>query len=264
MDKTRLISLIQNPDMTTPADTLALTNLVRKYPFFHSAQLLLLYNLKKFEKDAFDRRLRESAIFVSDRKILFNLIYGLESHNQQMSQFKATDHTKPQGKISIQDDTIELHIEESLPILIIDSIPDTESEGLNSIRTELLEIDESPRIKERSNEVSSKGKIDGSFVTSSKIEAEENINQLDIIDKFIMEDPVFKPKKNDQDVQNEDISKDSITESEDLATETLALIYISQKLFNKAITIYEKLILKFPEKKAYFASRIEELKKNIK
>jgi hypothetical protein len=44
-------------------------------------------------------------------------------------------------------------------------------------------------------------------------------------------------------------------------TETLVNIYIKQKLYKEAIEAYEKLVLKFPEKSSYFASRIEEIKK---
>jgi ABC-type Zn uptake system ZnuABC Zn-binding protein ZnuA len=39
---------------------------------------------------------------------------------------------------------------------------------------------------------------------------------------------------------------------------------IKQGKHEKAIDIYKKLIWKFPQKKAYFATQIEELKKKLK
>lgn len=55
----------------------------------------------------------------------------------------------------------------------------------------------------------------------------------------------------------------SIDESDDLLSETLANIYIKQKHYEKAIGIYEKLCLKYPEKNAYFAEQINNLEKRI-
>ena len=46
-------------------------------------------------------------------------------------------------------------------------------------------------------------------------------------------------------------------------TETLAKIYVAQEFYQRAIDIYEKLILLYPKKSAYFASLIEQTK-NIK
>ena len=46
----------------------------------------------------------------------------------------------------------------------------------------------------------------------------------------------------------------------DFVTETLAQIYASQGYFAQAKEIYEKLILAYPEKSAYFAALIEKLK----
>ena len=46
-------------------------------------------------------------------------------------------------------------------------------------------------------------------------------------------------------------------------TETLAKIYTEQEFYQRAIDIYEKLILLYPKKSAYFATLIEQVK-NIK
>lgn len=50
---------------------------------------------------------------------------------------------------------------------------------------------------------------------------------------------------------------------EGIYTETLAEIYFQQQIYKRAIEIYEKLILLYPEKSTYFASLIEKVK-NIK
>jgi len=46
----------------------------------------------------------------------------------------------------------------------------------------------------------------------------------------------------------------------DICTETLAQVYAEQGYNDQAKTIYDKLILRYPEKSAYFASLIEKLK----
>ena len=55
--------------------------------------------------------------------------------------------------------------------------------------------------------------------------------------------------------------EESTMENDDLMSETLANIYIKQKYYTKAIGIYEKLRLKYPEKNVYFAQRISDLEK---
>jgi hypothetical protein len=61
-----------------------------------------------------------------------------------------------------------------------------------------------------------------------------------------------------------DISIESTVESEDIMTETYADLLIQQKNYTKAIDVYNKLILKFPEKKTYFAIQIKKVESLIK
>ena len=54
-----------------------------------------------------------------------------------------------------------------------------------------------------------------------------------------------------------------ILEKDEIVTETLAVIYEKQSKFDNAIAVYEKLMLKYPEKKSIFANRIEVLKSKL-
>ena len=46
-------------------------------------------------------------------------------------------------------------------------------------------------------------------------------------------------------------------------TETLGHIYAQQGFYDKAIDVFSKLILLYPQKSAYFAALVNEMKKNI-
>jgi hypothetical protein len=81
-----------------------------------------------------------------------------------------------------------------------------------------------------------------------------------IIERFIKEEPQIKPQSSEK-IDNENKAKKSSEDRDELVTETLASIYTDQMLYHKAIAAYKKLILKFPEKSRYFASKIEQLEK---
>ncbi|MGB8491678.1 MAG: hypothetical protein WCE64_11535 [Bacteroidales bacterium] len=88
--------------------------------------------------------------------------------------------------------------------------------------------------------------------------------QAELIDKFISANPRIEPRKEPSDQPAHDLSEPPAIEKGGFITETLAKIYVSQGYFSKAIDIYEKLCLKFPEKSSYFASQIEKIKGLIK
>lgn len=95
------------------------------------------------------------------------------------------------------------------------------------------------------------------------IENEKVREQIKLIDNFIENEPKL-PKLDqleDDREKREDLSLRSLQVGENLASENLALIMAKQGKLEKAEEIYNKLIWKFPEKKAYFVARIEELKK---
>ena len=84
----------------------------------------------------------------------------------------------------------------------------------------------------------------------------------ELIDAFIQTQPRIIPGKGELKDQ-EDISEAFIKPDEQLMTETLAQIYVELGYYLKAIHVYEKLSLKFPEKSSYFAAQINKIKQCI-
>lgn len=85
--------------------------------------------------------------------------------------------------------------------------------------------------------------------------------QLNIIDQFLKINPRLKAMNNVKlkPEPQEDLSLKSSKINRGIASESLANIFLQQGKVKKAIKIYEQLILKYPEKKSYFAEQIEKL-----
>lgn len=81
----------------------------------------------------------------------------------------------------------------------------------------------------------------------------------EIIDRFILTEPASTKQKKDF-FNPTDYAKQSNTDNQSIVSETLAILYARQGHIQKAINIYEKLCLVFPEKSRYFAAQIEKLK----
>jgi len=80
-----------------------------------------------------------------------------------------------------------------------------------------------------------------------------------ILDKFIRENPsIARPKSEFYSPTN--MARLSAEEDEEIISETLAQIYTRQGLYKKAILMYEKLGLHYPEKIPYFAGLISQIK----
>ena len=82
--------------------------------------------------------------------------------------------------------------------------------------------------------------------------------KLDLIDEFIKNSP--KIEFSEEEKSDNEITIDTKIKDE-LITETLAKIYVTQKKFNKAIKAYDILSLKYPKKSSFFADQINYIKK---
>ncbi len=92
-------------------------------------------------------------------------------------------------------------------------------------------------------------------------ETDKHKKQIEMIDQFIKTAPSISGTK-DKQAQHNDLSTIRTGEFGDhIISETLVEILLKQGKKDKAVEVLKKLIWKFPQKKAYFAAQIEELKK---
>lgn len=84
--------------------------------------------------------------------------------------------------------------------------------------------------------------------------------KLEIIERFIKNKPSVSRPKSDF-FNPHDAAKKSSELPDMLVTETLANVYMGQENYVGALRIYEKLLLKNPQKRPYFAALIEKIKK---
>lgn len=88
--------------------------------------------------------------------------------------------------------------------------------------------------------------------------------KMELVDRFIEKQPRIKPKKFDEEQEAKpriDVSAMGSEMGDDFSTETLAQVYKQQGYYDKALSAYEILRLKYPEKSSFFADQIAEIRR---
>jgi len=95
-----------------------------------------------------------------------------------------------------------------------------------------------------------------------KVDVVKEKSKEELLDEFIKNQPsITRPKA--AFFNPLEVAKESIVDQENIISETLATIYYDQGHLQKAIKIYQKLSLKYPEKSTYFAALIQKAEKEL-
>ncbi len=230
MTKEEFHNIMKHPFDLSQEETNQIDQIVSKYPYFQTARLLSLRGIKKHAADKYNQSLKRTASYSSDRTLLFDYITHPEN---------TTNTVEKEPTDEIMESTT---VTEEIPI------PTTQ---LNS--TQPFEFD-----KDEIHSFSEWLKISTQPLDHTTTKTDDTDDKFSIIDRFIELNPKLSPVKDRQ--KNIDIAVNSITENQNLMTETLARIYVEQKKYDKAIQAFEILSLKYPEKSGFFADQINTIK----
>ena len=248
---------IQQPGKITLDQTIKLEGILSEYPYFQAAHFLYLNGLKNQNSFKYNSVLKKTAAYTSDRAILFDYISSKEfifvenkdPKDIKINYFEVVKDT-PQVKtesekiIESKTDIAELPIGKPLQF---------DANETFSFNQWLKITTAKPISREDTDKIN-----DNSDKEDSKKTLQDNKSNFDLIDKFINSQLKIKPSLSDD---NSDVSRESVLENEGLMTETLAHVYLEQKKYQKAITAFTVLSLKYPEKSSFFANQIKAIKK---
>ncbi|MEG2573212.1 MAG: tetratricopeptide repeat protein [Bacteroides sp.] len=246
MVQTNLQQWIKHPEDLNKDTLYELRNLLARYPYYQTARLLYLKNLYLLHDITFGQELRKAAVYVADRRVLFNLIEG--------DKFTLYPQ-KGETETSLSD---EPSLDRTLSLIdsFLASIPEDATSSVNlDISTDytayLLKEEDFNDKEEHSVEAIP---LKGQELIDNFIEKADNETSTRMIFTVEEEEPNYPAPESIIDEKEED---------ESCFTETLAKIYIKQRRYSKALEIIQKLSLKYPKKNAYFADQIRFLEKLI-
>ena len=138
MQAKEFINYIKNPNSLEKNSVKELQKLVNDFPYFQSAHLLLSLASKKWDASVYQKSLKKTAIVVTNRSHLFNLIQQFEISNTVIED---SDHQKLVVEEVLEpiDSTKELNILKATELLIENSdyeISETEIQQKSKLNAE--------------------------------------------------------------------------------------------------------------------------------
>jgi hypothetical protein len=297
MQKDQFYKYAEHPELLDKESIQLFTELTNSFPYFQTARLLLTKALHEQKNFYFDSQLKLTATYFSDRKRLHDFInykpikhtaIELKKEEKLIVEEKTEIITEPIIEVKAKEPVIEPKME-VIEVKKVEIIEPPKIKEPKKVAPPKVKIEEkAPKKEEKAVEkevIIPEIEKEHSFTDwlklykpkqeaadKSEIKAKQPIEtieikeaqplaktpQQDIIEKFIKTEPSMAPPKKEF-YSPINMAKLSVMENEDICSETLAKIYFDQGNFDRAISMYKRLSLKYPIKSVYFAAQIEKI-----
>ena len=283
MTREQFESYLDAPEKIEPEIVSELKSMVDEFPFCQTTRLLYVTGLRNQKSISFDDQLNLMAAYSPDRKSLYYLINPVAVKNEPVEQAITaepddTNETISESKVeSATVEEVEVALSTPFDLTKDEEPPLDEYELSENYLHELVgtslsfDLQEKEEIREEKDKGSSSSialemesetdeKHDfSSWLTIFDDDSSEKMSQESIIDNFLKSEPKIKPQTKSN-LPTTNLARNSALIHDEIITETLAKIHVEQGNISKAVEIYNKLSLKFPEKSSYFAAQIKFLK----
>ena len=241
--------LLKNKEQINDSELAYLFDLTVKYPFSSFCHYVVFSVLKKQNRTGYENMLKKTAIRFHNRVYLEQLANNLDLNI---------------GKETAKSMDERIHENEEYPNEDVKTL--NENIYGNLIAENIIHEVEEPKTKDdliepkTVNKNTPKSFEDWLFkesipTTSKEVTVDEILQSLENRKTQSPKTSFFSAS---------DAAKKSLELNNDIVTETLAEIHVQQGNYPKAIEIYQKLMLLNPEKKLFFASRIEFINQKTK
>lgn len=269
------------PGYTSSDDLEALSELAEIHPYSSTVQMVYAKALHAHNSIHYEQQLQNAALVASDRRKLYQLIMAPVLPEEQTTVAELLDEAtvkieetapqpaevpvaeKEENKVTRPEDAVdEMILAEAVNSSIQKELQELESTDLAEIVEEIISpISDTPKAEEQKQpqpELPSKLTF-SSWLNVSDSPPDNTRKEIGaLVDQFISKKDATKDQKTFFSAAK--MAANSLIDKEEIVTETLAKIYEDQGNYEKAISAYKTLSLRFPEKSTFFASRIKELR----
>ncbi len=242
LNKDKYIQFLEKPDLISTEDSSEITALIQEYPYFQSARALRLKILKNQESYKYNNELKITAAYTTDRTVLFDFITSeaFKETPKKEEKLRLKDKILPKKKTT-ETTSIEEDLAIGKPLSFTQNETFSFNQWLQLSSKKTIVRDVAPEKEEKKQEKE-----------PQPIKSEHDA----IINRFIETAPkISRPNK----TSTTDVKIADKQQSNQLATETLAKVYLEQKKYDNAIQAYKILSLKYPEKSGFFADQIKRI-----